>query len=84
MAATGWIEGRLEARRQAARARIIHQHRRTHAKKRGWSRDVARMMLIASMLMLGVLAVEIGRKAVTVLNHAATPISAPISTSAIG
>lgn len=78
MAATGWIEERLEARRQAARARMIHQHRRTHAKKRGWSRDVARMMLVASMLMLGVLAVEIGRKAVTVLNHAAAPAASSL------
>lgn len=78
MAAAGWIEERLEARHQAARARMIHQHRRSHAKKRGWSRDVARIMLIASMLMLGVLAVEIGRKAVTVLNHAAAPTASSL------
>jgi len=80
MAATGWIEKRLESRRHAARARLIDQHRRTDAKKRAWSRDVARMMLVASVLMLGVLAVEIGRKAVTVLNHA----SAPVAVSTIG
>ncbi|MCG5241003.1 hypothetical protein [Azospirillum doebereinerae] len=79
MAATGWIGGRLEGRRQAARAQAIHQHR-VNAKKRAWMRDLARLMLVASMLILAVLAVEIGRKAVTVLNHA----SAPGSVSAIG
>ncbi|CAO3413010.1 hypothetical protein [Azospirillum doebereinerae] len=72
MAAIGWIGGRLESRRQAARARAIHQHR-VNAKKRAWTRDLARLMLVASMLLLAVLAVEIGRKAVTVLNHASAP-----------
>ncbi len=79
MATAGWIEKRLEARQQAARARLIHrQRRRTSVKKRVWSRDVARLMLVASVLALGVLATEIGRKAVTVLNHAGTASVASI------
>jgi hypothetical protein len=78
MTATGWIEKRLERRHQAARARMIRQHRRVNAKKRAWSREIARMMLVGSMLMLGVLAVEIGRKAVTVLHNASLTSSVSI------
>jgi hypothetical protein len=78
MTATGWIEKRLESRHQAARARLIHQQRRVNARKRAWSRDIARVMLVGSMLMLGVLAVEIGRKAVTVLHNASVTSSVSI------
>ncbi|RJF81792.1 hypothetical protein D3877_16930 [Azospirillum cavernae] len=78
MTATGWIEKRLEGRRQSARARMIRQHRRVNAKKRAWSREIARVMLVGSMLMLGVLAVEIGRKAVTVLHNASVTSSVSI------
>lgn len=77
MAVTGWIEKRMDHHQQAARARMINQHRRSSARKRGWSRDAARVMLVATVLVLGVLAVEIGRKAVTVLNHADVASVAP-------
>lgn len=69
---TEWSEPSVEGRRQAARAQAIHQHR-VQAKKRVRMRDLARLMLAVSMLLLGVLAVEIGRKAVTVMNHASAP-----------
>ncbi len=70
MATTAWVEKRLDARQQAARARVIRRQRGTNAKKMAWTRDIARVVLVASVLTLGILAVEIGRKAVTVLNHA--------------
>lgn len=66
MAATAWMGQSLS--RHAARA-VLREHRRANARKRGWSRDIARLMLVASILVLGVLAVEIGRKAVTILSH---------------
>ncbi|WP_042442436.1 hypothetical protein [Azospirillum sp. B510] len=69
MAATAWMGQRLN--RRAARA-VLREHRRANARKRVWTRDIARLMLVASVLVLGVLAVEIGRKAVTILSHSAT------------
>lgn len=75
MAATSWMGQRLTGR--PARA-VLREHRRANARKRGWSRDIARLMLVASMLVLGVLAVEIGRKAVTILSHSAAQHSVEI------
>lgn len=75
MAATFWMGQRLSAR--AARA-VLREHRRANARKRGWARDIARLMLVASVLVLGVLAVEIGRKAVTILGHSAAQHSVEI------
>ncbi|KAA0596930.1 hypothetical protein J2848_000040 [Azospirillum lipoferum] len=66
MAATAWMGQALS--RRAAQA-VLREHRRANLRKRGWSRDIARLMLVASVLVLGVLAVEIGRKAVTILSH---------------
>lgn len=76
MAATAWMGQRLTGR--GARA-VLRAHRRANARKRGWSRDIARLMLIASALILGVLAVEIGRKAVTILSHNAAQHSVEIA-----
>lgn len=76
MAATAWMGQRLSSR--AARA-VLREHRRANARKRGWSRDIARLMLVASVLVLGVLAVEIGRKAVTILSHNAAHNSVEIT-----
>ncbi|PWC60840.1 hypothetical protein TSH7_17940 [Azospirillum sp. TSH7] len=75
MTATSWMGPRLSGR--AARA-VLREHRRANARKRGWSRDIARLMLVASVLVLGVLAVEIGRKAVTILSHGAAQHSIEI------
>ncbi|SMH54493.1 hypothetical protein [Azospirillum agricola] len=80
MSATDWIEERLESRREAARTRLMQRQRRAGAKKRAHVRDIARLMLVASLVMLAVLVVEMSRKAVTVLNHA----SAPAASSSIG
>ena len=76
MAATAWMGQRLPGR--AAQA-VLRAHRRANARKRSWSRDIARLMLVASILILGVLAVEIGRKAVTILSHNAVQHSVEIT-----
>lgn len=76
MATTAWMGQRLPGR--AAQA-VIRAHRRANARKRSWSRDIARLMLVASILVLGVLAVEIGRKAVTILSHSTVQQSVEIT-----
>ncbi len=80
MTATDWLEDRLEQRRRAARARLAARQSGRNRKRRAVVRDLARLMLVASLLMLGVLAVEIGRKATVVLNHmnAAAPPPAAV------
>ncbi|MBP2311309.1 hypothetical protein [Azospirillum soli] len=76
MASTDWIDERLDRRQRDARARMAARKLSKIRKQRVWARDIARVMLVASILVLGVLAVEISRKAVVVLNHAdAGPIS---------
>jgi len=70
MAATDWFDERLERRQRAARARIAARELSKRRKQRVWVRDIARVMLAASILVLGVLAVEISRKAIVVMNHA--------------
>lgn len=67
--ATDWLETRLQQRRRERLARVTRPARIASARKRAWTRDMARMMLVASLLMLGVLMVEMGRKAVTVMTH---------------
>lgn len=76
MPATSWMGQRLTGRVTRAAPR---EHRRANARKCGWSRDIARLMLVASVLVLGVLAVEIGRKAVTILGHSAAQHSVEIT-----
>ena len=58
---------RPNLRRQAARDRFAAHAMAMHRKRRAWTRDAARVLLVAALVMLGVLAVEIGRKAVVVL-----------------
>ncbi|WP_149164408.1 hypothetical protein [Azospirillum brasilense] len=65
----GWTRGygrRGSALRQKLAAHLAARRR----KRRAWARDIARIVLAVSMLALAVLAVEIGRKAVVVLNRA--------------
>lgn len=67
--ATDWLETRLQQRRRERLERAARPARIARARKRIWARDMARMMLVASLLMLGVLMVEMGRKAMTVMIH---------------
>ncbi|MBK1841058.1 hypothetical protein JHL17_27020 [Azospirillum sp. YIM B02556] len=75
MAVAAWMGQRLNTAAWAAR----RERRLATARKRGRSRDIARLMLVASVLVLGVLAVEIGRKAVTILSHSAGQNSVEIT-----
>ncbi len=72
-AAYGWVGGwsrgygrRSSALRQKLAAHLAARRRR----RRAWARDIARIVLVLSVMALGVLVVEIGRKAVVVLNRA--------------
>ena len=80
MASTDWIDERLDRRQRAARARITARELSKIRKQRVWARDIARVMLVASILVLGVLAVEISRKAVVVLNHADAGLISNVTT----
>ncbi len=65
----GWSGGygrRGSALRQKLAAHLAARRR----KRRAWARDVARVVLVLSIMALCALAVEIGRKAVVVLNRA--------------
>ncbi|MBP2302256.1 hypothetical protein [Azospirillum picis] len=53
--------------------------RRTGGAKRQRLRDAARLMLVVSVLVLGVLAVEISRKAITIISHGSPQASAEIT-----
>ncbi|CAO3405936.1 hypothetical protein [Azospirillum largimobile] len=66
MAANAWFGSRLT---DGAMRAVLRDRRRIKARRRARSRDVARLMLVVSVLTLGVLAVEIGRKAVTIISH---------------
>ncbi|WP_146214709.1 hypothetical protein [Azospirillum thermophilum] len=68
-AASDWRTG---YRRYPRPARRPDPHRAARRRVRAWSRDLARLMLVVSLLVLGVLAVEMGRKAMTVMVHAQT------------
>ncbi|CAO3448297.1 hypothetical protein [Azospirillum argentinense] len=65
----GWAGGygrRGNALRQKLAAHLAARRR----KRRAWARDVARGVLVVSIMALAALAVEIGRKAVVILNRA--------------
>ncbi|TWA67093.1 hypothetical protein FBZ82_10765 [Azospirillum brasilense] len=64
----GWAGGygrRGSALRQKLAAHLAARRR----KRRAWARDIARIVLVLSIMALCALAVEIGRKAVVVLNR---------------
>lgn len=76
MAANAWFGRRLT---DGAMRTVLRRHRRTNSRKRALTRDIARLMLVASVLVLGVLAVEIGRKAVTIISHGAAQNSVELT-----
>lgn len=64
MSTADWIEEALERRQRKARERItrrLQSARRDHAV---WRRDMARVALVASLVVLGMLGVEMTRLAV--------------------
>lgn len=67
MGTTEWIERKLAQRRFNARRRIAARDLETRQRQRVWERDIARVALIGSLLILGVIVIEIGRKATHLL-----------------
>ncbi|WP_353858548.1 hypothetical protein [Azospirillum formosense] len=65
----GWAGG-YGRRGSALRQRLAAHLAARRRKRRAWARDIARIVLVVSTLALAVLAVEIARKAVVVLNRA--------------
>ncbi|GAA4253286.1 hypothetical protein GBZ26_22495 [Azospirillum formosense] len=70
-AASGWGWSRGYGRRGSALRQKLAAHLAARRRKRrAWARDIARIVLVVSIMALCALAVEIGRKAVVVLNRA--------------
>lgn len=70
-AASGWgWAGGYGRRGSALRQKLASHLAARRRKRRAWARDIARIVLVLSIMALAVLAVEIGRKAVVVLNRA--------------
>jgi hypothetical protein len=65
-----WVDDRLEQRRWAARRELQAHSQDLKRKRRRMVRGLARVALAVSLVVLSVLAVEIGRKAVVVMHHA--------------
>lgn len=66
------LDWRTGYRQRSRLMRRPDPHRAARRRVRAWSRDLARLMLVVSLLVLGILAVEMGRKAMTVMVHAQT------------
>ena len=72
MSATDWsIDERIERRHQAARRRIGDRNLAVLRRRREWRRDMARAALAVALIVVGVLLIEMGRKAVTLVALAA-------------
>ncbi|NYZ15238.1 hypothetical protein HL658_22085 [Azospirillum sp. RWY-5-1] len=67
MGTTEWIEGKLAQRRIKARQRIAARELASRQRHRVWERDIARVALLGSILILGIVVIEIGRKATHLL-----------------
>lgn len=70
MSTMDWFEGRLEQRRSMARRELLARGLDSRRKRRVKVRDMARVALAVTLVVLGILAVGIGRKAVIVMHHA--------------
>ncbi|HYD70691.1 MAG TPA: hypothetical protein VED21_34865 [Azospirillum sp.] len=74
MGSSDWLDHRLAQRQWAARQRVAARGLEQVRKRRLWLRDMARAALAVSLILLAVLVVEIGRKAITVKSHAAAAL----------
>ena len=70
MSTMDWVEERLEKRRSAVRHELQARALKARRKHRQKVRGLARAALAVTLLALGILAVEIGRKAIIVMDHA--------------
>lgn len=67
MTSMDWVEDKLEQRRSIMRLRLAAGSAAMARRHRVWDRDVARAALIGSLLVLGILLVEIARRAMVLL-----------------
>lgn len=58
-----WIENKIAERHQNVRLRLMREMHARHKTRRARRREIARVLLVGSMVFLGVLMVEMGRKA---------------------
>lgn len=65
-----WVDDRMEQRRWSALRQMQARGQEAKRKRRQRVRGLARVALVVSLVALGVLALEIGRKAVVVMHHA--------------
>jgi hypothetical protein len=57
-----WVEEKIAQRHQSVRLRLMRELHERHKTQRQKRRDVARLLLAASVVFLGVVMVEFGRK----------------------
>lgn len=62
-----WVEEKIAKRHQSARMRMLQEMHERHKTQRQRRRDIARVLLASSVLFLGVVMVEMGRKATHLL-----------------
>ena len=65
-----WVEEKIARRHESARLRVLRETHQRHMNQRRKRRDVARVLLAAAAVLLGVVVVEMGRKATTFAVHA--------------
>ena len=70
MSTMDWFEERLEQRRSMVRRELLARSLEARRERRKKARGYARMALAVTLVVLGILAVGIGRKAVIVMHHA--------------
>lgn len=65
-----WVDDRLEQHRWTVRHQLQARSQDVKRKRRRMVRGLARVALAVSLVLLSVLALEIGRKAAVVMHHA--------------
>ena len=70
MSTMDWFDERLEQRRSMARRELLARGLEARRQRRIKARGLARVVLAVTLVVLGILAVGIGRKAVIVMHQA--------------
>lgn len=65
-----WVEEKIARRHESVRMRLLRETHQRHMSQRRKRRDIARALLAAAAVLLGVVVVEMGRKATTLAIHA--------------
>lgn len=64
MVGGAWVEEKITQRHQSVRLRMMRELHGKHKAQREKRRDIARLLLAATVVFLGVVVVEMGRKAI--------------------